>query len=452
VRAHGMVVPEGLTPTSVLAGLGRALFLSSLLLAAFLGFKVWGTNLITLDSQQRLRTEIAVSDRVEVVSEAQSPVFDDSAPTAEVETISTATPEVVQVAEEVQTVSTPTPVTPALDNVGVGLVKESAEAALLEVGEPLGVLRIPAIDVDLVVVGGVGTEELKMGPGHYPGTALPGGLGNAAFAGHRTTYGAPFLDVDRLQAGDVIEFARGDDIWVYEVTGTQVVSPTDAHVLLTEDPLESVLTLTSCHPKRSTAQRIIVSAALRHDLSSAVQPSARYLSPAGYDMSESVLASPLEMISADLPDKRLTADFSIGSRLGDLMVADQVVVDQIEEVAAIPEETEVAAVLAATPAPVETAVEEPMLGVAGGGVREVAPVPVVVGTVASTDANWFVPEVTPRGWFGVTMWLAGLLHLVQAMAWVTRRIGRWSVLLGLPVGAYCLWGLFVSLEPVLPGV
>jgi len=447
-----MVVPEGLTPTSVLAGLGRALFLSSLLLAAFLGFKVWGTNLITLDSQQRLRTEIVVSDRVEVVSEAQSPVFDDSAPTAEVETISTATPEVVQVAEEVQTASTPTPVTPAPDNVGVGLVKESAEAALLEVGEPLGVLRIPAIDVDLVVVGGVGTEELKMGPGHYPGTALPGGLGNAAFAGHRTTYGAPFLDVDRLQAGDVIEFARGDDIWVYEVTGTQIVSPTDAHVLLTESPLESVLTLTSCHPKRSTAQRIIVSAALRHDLSSAVQPSARYLSPAGYDLSESVLASPLEMISVDLPDKRLTADFSIGSRLGDLMVADQVVVDQIEEVAAIPEETEVAAVLAATPAPVETAVEEPMLGVAGGGVREVAPVPVVVGTVASTDANWFVPEVTPRGWFGVTMWLAGLLLLVQAMAWVTRRIGRWSVLLGLPVGAYCLWGLFVSLEPVLPGV
>ncbi|MBL6620292.1 MAG: class E sortase [Ilumatobacteraceae bacterium] len=452
MRAHGMVVPEGLTPTSVLAGLGRALFLSSLLLAAFLGFKVWGTNLITLDSQQRLRTEIAVSDRVEVVSEAQSPVFDDSAPTAEVETISTATPEVVQVAEEVQTVSTPTPVTPAPDNVGVGLVKESAEAALLEVGAPLGVLRIPAIDVDLVVVGGVGTEELKMGPGHYPGTALPGGLGNAAFAGHRTTYGAPFLDVDRLQAGDVIEFARGGDIWVYEVTGTQIVSPTDAHVLLTEDPLESVLTLTSCHPKRSTAQRIIVSAALRHDLSSAVQPSARYLSPAGYEMSESVLASPLEMISADLPDKRLTADFSVRSRLGDLMVADQVVVDQIEEVAVNPEETEVAEVLAATPAPQEAVVEEPMSGLSGGAVGEVAPVPVVVGTVASADANWFVPEVTPRGWLGVTMWLAGLLLLVQAMAWTTRRIGRWSVLLGLPVGAYCLWGLFVSLEPVLPSV
>lgn len=452
MRAHGMVVPEGLTPTSVLAGLGRALFLSSMLLAAFLGFKVWGTNLITLDSQQRLRTEIVVSDRVEVAPEAQSPVFDDSAPTAEAETISTATPEVVQVAEEVQTVSTPSSVTPAPDNVGVGLAKESAEAALLEVGEPLGVLRIPAIDVDLVVVGGVGTEELKMGPGHYPGTALPGGLGNAAFAGHRTTYGAPFLDVDRLQAGDVIEFARGDDIWVYEVTETQIVSPTDAHVLLTENPLESVLTLTSCHPKRSTAQRIIISAALRHDLSSAVQPSARYLSPAGYDLSESVLASPLEMISADLPDKRLTADFSVGSRLGDVVGADQVVGDQIEEVAAIPEETEVTAVLTATPAPQEAVVEEPMSGLSGGAVREVAPASVVVGTVASADANWFVPEVTPRGWFGVTMWLTGLLLLVQAMAWVTRRIGRWSVLLGLPVGAYCLWGLFVSLEPVLPSV
>ncbi|MEL0075885.1 MAG: hypothetical protein VW708_07090, partial [Ilumatobacter sp.] len=103
MRAHGMVVPEGLTPTSVLAGLGRALFLSSLLLAAFLGFKVWGTNLITLDSQQRLRTEIVVSDRVEVAPEVQSPVFDDSAPTAEAETISTATPEVVPVAEVVET-------------------------------------------------------------------------------------------------------------------------------------------------------------------------------------------------------------------------------------------------------------------------------------------------------------------------------------------------------------
>jgi LPXTG-site transpeptidase (sortase) family protein len=447
-----MVVPEGLTPTSVLAGLGRALFLSSLLLAAFLGFKVWGTNLITLDSQQRLRTEIVVSDRVEVAPEVQSPVFDDSAPTAEAETISTATPEVVPVAEVVETVSAPSSVTPTLDNVGVGLVKESAEAALLEVGEPLGVLRIPAIDVDLVVVGGVGTEELKMGPGHYPGTALPGGLGNAAFAGHRTTYGAPFLDVDRLQAGDVIEFARGDDIWVYEVTGTQIVSPTDAHVLLTENPLESVLTLTSCHPKRSTAQRIIISAALRHDLSSVVQPSARYLSPAGYDLSESVLASPLEMISADLPDKRLTADFSVGSRLGDVVVADPAVVDQIEEVAAIPEETEVTAVLTATPAPQEAVAEEPISGLSGDAVRAVAPASVVVGTVASADANWFVPEVTPRGWFGVMMWLAGLLLLVQAMAWVTRRIGRWSVLLGLPVGAYCLWGLFVSLEPVLPSV
>ena len=93
-----------------------------------------------------------------------------------------------------------------------------------------------------------------------------------------------------------------------------------------------------------------------------------------------------------------------------------------------------------------------MSGLSGGAVREVAPASAVVGTVASADANWFVPEVTPRGWLGVTMWLAGLLLLVQAMAWTTRRIGRWSVLLGLPVGAYCLWGLFVSLEPVLPSV
>jgi sortase A len=117
----------------------------------------------------------------------------------------------------------------------------------------------------LYVVQGVTLTDLQRGPGHYPGTAMPGDKGNFAVAGHRTTYGAPFFNLDQLRRGDeVVVTARNGKRYVYTVRRQQVVSPRDTWVLA-PDPLErgrKTLTLTTCNPRFSNAQRLIVFAEL----------------------------------------------------------------------------------------------------------------------------------------------------------------------------------------------
>ena len=118
----------------------------------------------------------------------------------------------------------------------------------------------------LYVVEGVSLEHLKSGPGHYPETAAPGHEGNFAVSGHRTTYGAPFYHLDDLAPGDEVHVVdRQGREWVYEVSESAVVQPNDVWVI-GEDPLETgrpTLTLTTCHPRFSAAQRYIVFAELR---------------------------------------------------------------------------------------------------------------------------------------------------------------------------------------------
>lgn len=118
----------------------------------------------------------------------------------------------------------------------------------------------------LFVVRSVTLEDLRRGPGHYPESAAPGGAGNFAVAGHRTTYGAPFYHLDRLEAGDEVHVLdRGGGRHVYEVTDTRVVEPTDVWVV-GDDPLEdggAMLTLTTCNPRFSAAQRLVVFARLQ---------------------------------------------------------------------------------------------------------------------------------------------------------------------------------------------
>ncbi len=115
------------------------------------------------------------------------------------------------------------------------------------------------------VVEGVGVGDLQRGPGHYPQTSLPGGPGNFAVAGHRTTYGAPFFNLDQLVAGDEIRVTdRGGARYTYRVTELRVVPPSESSVL-GPDPLGNgrpLLTLTTCHPRFSNAQRLIVFAEL----------------------------------------------------------------------------------------------------------------------------------------------------------------------------------------------
>ena len=122
-------------------------------------------------------------------------------------------------------------------------------------------MQIPALGVDTVVVEGVTVSALRAGAGHYPGTPLPGQPGNAAIAGHRTTYGSPFRHLDRLTPGDEIAFTTPLGEVRYRVTVAPfVVAPDDTRVVApTREPM---LTLTTCHPLQSSRQRLVVQATL----------------------------------------------------------------------------------------------------------------------------------------------------------------------------------------------
>jgi sortase A len=128
-------------------------------------------------------------------------------------------------------------------------------------GSVLAHLVIPAIGVNDYVVEGVGSSELAEGPGHYPGTAAIGGNGNVAIAGHRTTHTAPFYYLNELVPGDLIYLTNlADRTFTYRVTSQFVVTPSDVAVL---NPTRAPsLTLTTCNPPYSAAQRLIVRASL----------------------------------------------------------------------------------------------------------------------------------------------------------------------------------------------
>jgi len=113
----------------------------------------------------------------------------------------------------------------------------------------------------LYVIEGVSLDRLRAGPGHYPASDRPGGAGNFAVAGHRTTYGSPFWAVNELADGDTIHVMdRQGREWVYAYREQRVVAPRDVWVVA-EDPLATgapTLTLTTCHPRGSSRQRLIV--------------------------------------------------------------------------------------------------------------------------------------------------------------------------------------------------
>ncbi|MGQ0679240.1 MAG: class E sortase [Actinomycetota bacterium] len=127
-------------------------------------------------------------------------------------------------------------------------------------GEGLALIEIPRIGVSSVVVEGVEIADLKKGPGHYPETVAPGELGNAVISGHRTTYGAPFYRLDELEEGDEIVVYDASGSYKYKVTEKKVVAPTEIGVIAPST--DARLTLTTCHPKFSARQRLIVVAAL----------------------------------------------------------------------------------------------------------------------------------------------------------------------------------------------
>jgi sortase A len=138
----------------------------------------------------------------------------------------------------------------------------------VQTGDSLTRIKIPAIGVDTVVVEGVTPSALRAGAGHYPQTPLPCEGGNVSIAGHRTTYGRPFSNVDQLKPGDTIELATPIGGCVYQVSkDPYVVEPTDLSVIAAT--ADRSITLTTCTPKGSAAQRLIIRGTWAKDLKAA---------------------------------------------------------------------------------------------------------------------------------------------------------------------------------------
>ncbi len=212
---------------------GWSMVWSGIFLLAFAGWQLYGTGISTARAQTEARAVLADTFEQRRAEPVQ--------------------PKLVTVATSVSagttTVTNPTPEP-------VELYPEDP----VPEGEPFGVIRIPKIGLDVAIFEGVDPETLKKGPGHMPWTPLPGQPGNAVISGHRTTYGAPFFDLDLLEPGDIIEVETAIGLHRYEVRETIIVDPTD--VWVTENRRGAWLTLTTCAPKYSARQRLIIFAEL----------------------------------------------------------------------------------------------------------------------------------------------------------------------------------------------
>ncbi|MFQ5558124.1 MAG: class E sortase [Acidimicrobiales bacterium] len=267
----------------ILSGFGRLLMTTGVVLALFAAYQLWGTGIKEARAQSALRDELDL--RFEE-ARAQLQAFDPDLladPAGDVATDDGASPadpgrgttdpatRSGLTAEEVAAAAREA-ITPG------GLDPELLSLFFPDDGEALARIELPSLDVDKVVVRGVQVDDLRTGPGHYPTTALPGNEGNAAIAGHRTTYGAPFNRIDELEPGDEVVITTVQGRFTYRVLdpteayagrldevssssrGHVIVDPADTWVL--GDFGDDRLTLTACNPKYSARERIIVAAEL----------------------------------------------------------------------------------------------------------------------------------------------------------------------------------------------
>lgn len=229
-----------------LSAIGRTLIVSGVLILLFVVYQLWGTGIREAQAQNRLEKQF--NERLAEVENADSAIVGSSS--------SSSTPANGAPSSSSGNTTETLPVTtaPPLDTIPVE-------------GEPIGKIEIDRIGLSAYVVEGVGDDDLHSGPGHYPGTPLPGQKGNSAIAGHRTTYGAPFANIDKLEPGDEIRVTTLQGTFTYAVmpqedgSGHIIVSPNAVEVL--NDAGDNRLTLTACHPRYSAAQRIIVFAELK---------------------------------------------------------------------------------------------------------------------------------------------------------------------------------------------
>jgi len=206
---------------AVLRALGETSITAGLILMLFCAYLLWGTGVYTQSQQLLLQRELAL----------------DGAPRA-----------------------------PDGADEGGKAAGEGGPLKKIALGGAVALLRIPKLGPDYryAVVEGAGVEELKKGPGHVPASAMPGQIGNFVVSGHRTTYGAPFNELDRLDPGDEILVDTREARHTYRVTSQDIVEAHDLDVLAPVPgrpgvrPASAFITLSTCHPEYSAAQRLIV--------------------------------------------------------------------------------------------------------------------------------------------------------------------------------------------------
>jgi sortase A len=128
------------------------------------------------------------------------------------------------------------------------------------IGDPIGKLIVPRLGLHVVVVLGTDTESLKKGPGLHPPTGFPGQGRLTYVAGHRTTYGAPFSDIDKLESGDRVTFEVPYGTFQYVVTGHRIVRANQLEVLRSRGREE--IALQACWPRFFASHRYIAYAKL----------------------------------------------------------------------------------------------------------------------------------------------------------------------------------------------
>lgn len=222
---------------SVIGAIGRLFVSLGILLFGFVAFQLWGTGLQTAKHQERLSKEFQAA---QLASPLPLATTTPPAPTTALPSNGASS------TSALPTTTTTTPPRPL---------------PIPDDGQPMALLEIPKIGLSNTVVSGVTTDDLKKGVGHFRTSPLPGQRGNVALAGHRTTYAAPFSRLDELKTGDpIILTTVTKEKYVYTVTSQEVVDPSNVGVLAaTPTP---TLTLTTCTPKRTSTNRLIIHAEL----------------------------------------------------------------------------------------------------------------------------------------------------------------------------------------------
>ena len=377
----------------VVGGIGRTLITLGLLMFAFVAYQLWGTGIQTAQAQRSLTREFDA----QIASAQPAPTPTTASPATDPPTSDSTAP-----TDPVAPTTTLAPVLPPAKPI------PAAEEAVAR-------LEIPRMGLNRIVVEGATADALTKGPGHFPETPLPGQLGNAAIAGHRTTHLHPFFDIDKLQPGDEIIVTTLNGRYVYHVTGTDVVAPEDyAAVIPTTDVTKATLTLVSCTPRYSAKNRIVVRSELVPSLSDPLTE-----------------ASPVVPVlpddtAATLPDEGTVT-----------------VVDTIAPAATS------AATSVATSAPAETT------ATTTGPVDTTADtVPVVVAPAVGAT-----PDAFSDGWFSDTsaispsiLWALVLAGIAYGIYWLSHKVRRYwvGVLCGFVPFIVSLYFFYENINRLLP--